>query len=154
MSRTAAILRSLRRDEQGAMMIETAIVAPVLVLMSIGAFQVSQVIARQTELQGAMAEASAIAMTALPSTSTQRDALKSVIVSSTGLDSANVTVTEAYRCGSATTFITSANDCSGAKVANYVRIELNDTYTPTWAEWGIGEPINFNVDRYVMVKQT
>jgi len=35
-----------------------------------------------------------------------------------------------------------------------VRIELNDTYTPAWTEWGIGSPIQFNVDRYVMVKQT
>ncbi|MCB2056947.1 MAG: pilus assembly protein, partial [Novosphingobium sp.] len=39
------------------MLVETAIVAPVLVLMSMGAFQVSQVVARQTELQGAAAEA-------------------------------------------------------------------------------------------------
>lgn len=147
-------LSALLRDDRGAMMVETAIVAPVLVLMSLGAFQVSQVIARQTELQGAMAEASAIAMTALPTTTTQRAALKGVIVTSTELDAAQVVVTEAYRCGSATTYVTSADECIGTKVANYVKIELNDTYTPAWAEWGIGSPIQFNVDRYVMVKQT
>jgi Flp pilus assembly protein TadG len=149
-----ALFQTLCRDERGAMLVETAIVAPVLVLMSMGAFQVSQVIARQTELQGAMAEASAIAMTALPTTTTQRTALKSVILTSTGLDSQKVVVTEAFRCGSATTYVTSADQCVGTKVANYVRIELNDTYTPAWTEWGIGSPIRFNVDRYVMVKQT
>jgi Flp pilus assembly protein TadG len=154
MNRATAMFSALYRDDRGAMMIETAIVAPVLVLMSLGAFQVSQVIARQTELQGAMAEASAIAMTALPATSAQRTALKGVIVTSTELDAAQVVVTEAYRCGSATTYVTSADQCVGTKVANYVKIELNDTYTPTWTEWGIGSPIQFNVDRYVMIKQT
>ncbi len=154
MSRATTILSALYRDNRGAMMIETAIVAPVLVLMSMGAFQVSQVIARQTELQGAMAEASAIAMTALPTTDTQRTALKSVIVSSTELSAQQVVVTQAYRCGSATTYVSSADECVGTKVANYVKIELNDTYTPAWAEWGIGAPIQFNVDRYVMVNQT
>lgn len=154
MNRATAMVSTLYRDERGAMMIETAIVAPVLVLMSLGAFQVSQVIARQTELQGAMAEASAIAMTALPTTTAQRAAMKGVIVTSTELDAAQVVVTEAYRCGSATTYVSSADQCVSTKVANYVRIELNDTYTPAWAEWGIGEPIQFNVDRYVMIKQT
>ena len=38
--------RHLKRDQQGAMVIETAIVAPVLVLMALGAFQVSQLVAR------------------------------------------------------------------------------------------------------------
>lgn len=154
MSRATAMFSALRRDERGAMLVETAIVAPVLVLMSLGAFQVSQVIARQTELQGAMAEASAIAMTALPTTTTQRTALKSVIVSSTELTDQQVVVTQAFRCGSATTYVSSADQCVGTKVANYVKIELNDTYTPAWAEWGIGSPIQFNVDRYVMVNQT
>jgi len=154
MSRATAMFSALYRDDRGAMMIETAIVAPVLVLMSMGAFQVSQVIARQTELQGAMAEASAIAMTALPTTSTQRAAMKSVNVPSTELTAQQGLVTEAYRCGSATTYVTSADQCVSTKVANYVKIELNDTYTPAWTEWGIGEPIQFNVDRYVMINQT
>ena len=49
----------LRRDATGAMAIETAIVAPVLVLMAFGSFQVSSMVARQTELQSAAAEAAA-----------------------------------------------------------------------------------------------
>ena len=52
-------LATLLRDTRGAMLIETAIVAPVLVLMSLGAFQVSTMVARQSELQSAVAEASA-----------------------------------------------------------------------------------------------
>ena len=41
-------LGQLARNQRGAVMIETAIVAPVLIMMSLGAFQVSQIVARQT----------------------------------------------------------------------------------------------------------
>ena len=144
----------LQRDERGAMLIETAIVAPVLILMSMGAFQISQVIARQTELQGAAAEASAIALAAPPETADQRTVLKGIIVASTGLDTGKVSVTEKFRCGSATTYVNAASDCVGTKVASYVLIELDDTFTPAWTQWGFGEPINYNINRYVMVKQS
>jgi Flp pilus assembly protein TadG len=154
MHRMKVFAASLRRDERGAMLIETAIVAPVLILLSMGAFQVSQVIARQTELQGAAAEASAIAQAAPPETTDQRAVLKSIIVASTGLADDKVTVSERFRCGSATAYVNAYSDCVDVKVASYVLIELNDTYTPAWTQWGFGEPLNFNVDRYVMVKQS
>jgi Flp pilus assembly protein TadG len=154
MPRVRTFTTRLHRDQRGAMMIETAIVAPVLILLSMGAFQVSEVIARQTELQGAAAEASAIALAAPPATDDQRTILKNVIVDSTGLDAEKVSITEKFRCGSATTYVSAASDCVDVKVASYVLIELNDTYTPAWTQWGFGDPINFNVDRYVMVKQS
>jgi Flp pilus assembly protein TadG len=143
-----------RRDERGAMMIETAIVAPVLILMSMGAFQISQVIARQTELQGAMAEASAIAVSAPPDTAEERTVLKNVIVASTGLDAEKVTIAEKFRCGADANYVDSDTSCVGTEVSTYVLIQLDDTYTPAWTEWGFGEPIEYNVNRYVMVKQS
>lgn len=154
MMRVVEPINALLRDERGAMMIETAIVAPVLVLLSMGAFQVSQIIARQTELQSAAAEASAIALAAPPETAEQRRILKGVVVSSTGLAATKVNITEKFRCGAATTYVSAASDCVGTKVASYVLIELDDTYTPGWTEWGVGQPLNFNVDRYVMIKQS
>mgnify|MGYP003592480891 CR=1 FL=1 len=154
MRRRLQSLAALWCDDRGAMLVETAIVAPVLVLMSMGAFQVSQVVARQTELQGAAAEATGIALASPPETNDQRTTLKSVIVASTGLDSDQVTVSEKFRCGSATTYVDSSSTCVGTKVSSYVLIQLNDTYTPAWTQWGFGSPINFNVDRYVMIKQS
>lgn len=144
----------LLREERGAMLIETAIVAPVLVLLSMGAFQVSQVVARQTELQGAAAEASAIALAAPPDTTEKRQVLKDVIVESTGLDASKVTITEKFRCGTDTAYVAAESECVGVKISHYVLIQLDDTYTPAWTEWGFGSPINYNVDRYVMVKQS
>lgn len=150
-------LRSLCQlacNQHGAVMIETAIVAPVLILMSLGAFQVSQIVARQTELQEAASEAAGIALAAAPDTAAERDIVKNVIVASTGLTSTQVTVSEKFRCGTDTTYVDAASSCVGVKVANYVLIQLDDTYTPIWSEFGFGGPMNFNVDRYVMVKQT
>jgi hypothetical protein len=39
-------------------------------------------------------------------------------------------------------------------VSTYVLIQMDDTYTPVWTQWGFGEPLDFNVNRYVMVKQS
>jgi Flp pilus assembly protein TadG len=149
-----SIFTALCRDERGAMMIETAIIAPLLILMSMGAFQISEVIARQTELQGAMAEATSIALSAPPTTADQRTVLKDVIVASTGLDAAKVTLTEKFRCGAATTYVSAADSCVGTKVAHFLLVEIDDTYTPVWTQWGFGEPLEFNVNRYVMIKQS
>lgn len=154
MMRPGTLLRSIGRNERGTMLVETAIVAPLLVLMSIGSFQVSQVIARQSELQSAMAEASAIALSAPPNTAAKRTVLKNVIVASTGLDAQKVTVSEKFRCGTATSYVDSADSCVDPGVASFVLIQLQDTYTPGWTEWGIGEPLQFNVNRYVMVAQS
>ncbi|NCU11657.1 MAG: pilus assembly protein, partial [Sphingomonadaceae bacterium] len=66
------LLGRLHRESDGAMVIETALVAPVLVLLSLGAFQISGVIARQTELQSAASEAAAIALASPPDSATKR----------------------------------------------------------------------------------
>ncbi len=146
-------LARLRRDKAGTMMIETAIVTPVLILMGLGAFQISEVVARQTELQNAAAEASAIALASPPDTATKRTILRNIIVTSTGLTADQVSVTEKFRCGSATSYVDTASSCGSTKVGYFILIQLDDTYTPIWTQWGISQPLRFNVDRYVMVKQ-
>lgn len=154
MMRLSNLLTALRQDERGAMLIETAIVAPVLILLSMGAFQISQVVARQSELQGAAAEALSIAIAAPPETAEERTILKNVIMASTGLDSSQITVIDQYRCGSATIYVDAATECIDTKVSSYVHIQLTDTYTPAWTQWGFGSPITYNVSRYVMINQS
>lgn len=152
--RIVRFLKRLRDDREGAMIIETAIVAPVLVLMSLGAYQVSGIIAKQAELQGAAAEGAAIALAAAPDTAAKRTVLKNVMMASTGLPTGKVTITEAFRCDNSTSFVTNSNSCnSGDVVSKYVKIRLSDTYTPPWTNFGVGSPIQYNVVRYVMYKQ-
>lgn len=147
-------LKALRQDREGAMVIETALVAPVLVLMSLGAFQVSGIVVRQTELQSAAGEAAAIALASPPDTIAKRTVLKNVVMASTGLPADKVTVSVAYRCDTQTSFTFNMNDCSSAQViSSFVRIRLTDTYTPSWTSFGVGSPINYNVVNYVMIGQ-
>lgn len=134
------------------MAIETAIVAPVLAMLSVGGFEVSAIVARQNELQSAASEAESIALAAKPDTAEKLATLKSVIMSSTGLSSTEVTVSNRYRCGTAATLASAAASCaSGTTVWTYVQITLSTSYTPTWQSWGLGDTINYNVTRRVMI---
>ncbi|MFM5894819.1 MAG: TadE/TadG family type IV pilus assembly protein [Novosphingobium sp.] len=146
-------LERLIRDDCGTMVIETAIVTPVLVLLSLGAYQVSTMVAKQSELDSAAAEGAAIALAAPPDTSAKLTTLHDILVASTGLPSGNITVTAAYRCNAAASYVTTA--CSSGQVqATYVKIYMTTTYTPTWTQWGIGSPITYRVTRYVQYSQT
>jgi Flp pilus assembly protein TadG len=154
MMKRPGFLSRLRGNTQGAMVIETAIVAPVLVLMSLGAYQISGIVARQTELQSAAAEAAAIALAAAPDTVAKRDTLEQVIEASTGLATDKVQVSYAYRCGETTAFVTSNSSCGTATyMSSYVKIDLTDRYTPAWTRFGVGSPIDYSVTRYVMYSQ-
>jgi Flp pilus assembly protein TadG len=162
MMKPARPLQRLRSDENGAMLVETALVTPMLVLMSLGAFQISGIVARQAELESAASEASAIALASKPDTSVERTTLANVISASTGLPVANtggtastksVAVTEAFRCGTDTAYITNEADCVTGHMSSFVKITLTDVYTPAWAEFGVGSDINYNVTRYVMYQQ-
>ena len=69
--------RSFRRNQRGAVIIETAFVAPVLALLGLGAFQVSQAVARQHELQAGADDAAAMALAGWNDDTAQVTALKS-----------------------------------------------------------------------------
>lgn len=147
------ILVRLGPTSNGTVAIETAFAAPVLLLLSLGAFQVSSVIARQSELQVAMDEAQAIALAIDPDTPEERATLQQVIMTSTGLPMENVSVTEAYRCNEGASYLATNSCAIGDRVASYVKIRITAAYTPIWTRYGLGEPLNFDQTRYVLYKQ-
>ena len=154
MRSTLSLFARLLRDQRGTMVIETAVVAPVLVLMSLGAFQVSTLVARQSELDSAAAEGAAIAIASPPNTSAKLTTLQQVIMTSTGLAASNVVVTAAYRCNSSTAYVTTSTSCTSGVISHFVKIYLTDTYTPKWVHYGIGSAITFRVTRYVEYLQS
>ncbi len=154
MRSTLSLFARLLRDQRGTMVIETAVVAPVLVLMSLGAFQVSTLVARQSELDSAAAEGAAIAIASPPNTSAKLTTLQQVIMTSTGLAASNVVVTAAYRCNSSTAYVTTSTSCTSGVISHFVKIYLTDTYTPKWVHYGIGSAITFRVTRYVEYSQS
>jgi Flp pilus assembly protein TadG len=151
MTMRRGFLSRLRHDQHGSMVVETAIVVPVLAMLSLGAFDASRMIARQTELQQAVAEAAQIALASVPDTQTERDTIKSIIRTSTGLAATNVSVTARYRCGTATTLNTTNTCGASSAVSTYLRIAVTDTYTPVWNDFGVGSAMHYNVTRMVVI---
>lgn len=144
----------LLRNQRGAVVIEAAFVAPVLALLGLGSFQVSQAVARQHELQTGADDAASMALAGWNNEATQVTALKTVLEQTLERSDDNlvVTITHKYRCGTATTYVDAKTSCaSGSIVTTYLRIALTDTYTPTWASFGVGSPINYAVTRTVVL---
>lgn len=142
----------LLKDTAGAVVIETALLTPALVLMSVGTFQVSQVVARQHELQAGADEAMSMALGGWVDNDTQIGVMKTVIQRSTGVASDNITITRMYRCGLATSYVTDKSTCASTDiVSSYLKLKLKDTYNPMWTSFGVGAPINLGVVRMVQV---
>lgn len=148
------LLAALRSDTNGAMAIETAIIAPLMVLFSLGAYQVSSLVARQGEIQSAMTLAESVALATEPDTSTKRDTLRDIVAASTNLPSSQIEVTAAYRCDASETYVTLESTClTGANVSRYLRVKISDTYVPLWKEFGVGSNIALGAERYILFSQ-
>ena len=145
-------LLQLLRDKRGSVVIETAIVAPVLLVLSLGAFDMGRLVARQSELQSAVAEVGQIAIAIRVDTQTERDKIKAILVRSTGTAASNVTVSNSYRCGAANTTTTTESDCVGSDmITTYLDINITESKAPLWNNFGIGNPITYRVNRKVIL---
>lgn len=148
------MMSRLIKDVSGAMAVETAVVAPVLVLLSLGAYQVSTMVARQSELQSAIGVAESVALATVPDTADEQTTLKQIVSTTTGLPLANITVTPAYRCNAADTLVTALNLCpAGAKVSYYLEVVVTDTYKPIWREFGVGSDVALRLERMIQYSQ-
>ena len=143
-------LKTLLRDQLGAVVIETAFVAPVLVLMGLGAFEAGMMVSRHVELQNAAAEASQIAMASPPADATERATLKTIIKTSTGLGDTGVTLAEKFRCGTDTAYVDTHTGCT-AEYSKYIEIRLTDTYVPIWKKVAFGSNVNIAITRMVQI---
>lgn len=150
MSRLARIAR-IRRNEDGSMAIETAFVAPILLVLALGGFEVSSMVARQTELQTAAAEAAAVVRAVIPETAEERTTVRDILVTSTGLTNEQVTITEVYRCGTTATYVTVADTCGSGTQYKFIKVDLTDTYAPIWTKFGVTSGFDYNISRTVQI---
>lgn len=149
-----ARLLKLPHDKRGTTVIETAIIAPVLVCMALGGFDVSRMVARQHELQNGAADAEQIVLAASSGPSTDTSTIKSVLANTLGIpnDADHIAVTKLYRCGTATTL--AASQCSsGSMESTYLQVTFHDTYTPVWTNFGVGSPVDYGVTRLIQISQ-
>ena len=140
------------RDQAGSMAIETAVVAPVLILLSLGIFEASSIVSRQHELQTTAAEGEIIAMATAGGATTTTTTIKSIIQNSVGLSANQISISRLYRCDDDQNTVANRTSCDeDAVVTSYIHLDLTDTYTPLWTEFGLGKPVTFNVERTVQV---
>ncbi len=164
MMNALARIARIRLDENGSMAIETAFVAPVLLVMALGGFEASSMVARQTELQSAAAEAAAVVRAVAPETASDRNTVRDIVATSlcgktaplvtdgtATCGTVTVDVDPIYRCGTATDYVTTADSCGSATEYKFIKIDLTDTYSPIWAEWGVGSAVSYDVNRIVQV---
>ena len=165
MNRLARLVR-IGSDERGSMAIETAFVAPVLLVLALGGFEVSNIVARQTELQSAAAEASSIVRAVAPDTVAAQDDVRDILATSlcetepetpapsgdaVTCGSTRIEVSPIYRCGTATAYITDITGCGTGTRYDFIRVDLTDTYSPVWTNWGVSDPVDYNVSRTIQI---
>jgi len=143
-------LSKLARDTRGTAVIETAIVAPALVCLTLGGFEASRIVAHQHELQTGAGDAEQIVLAAASGSATDTPTIKTALVNSLGVSADNVDVDKLYRCGTSST-LSSAQCSSGSWQSTYVEVTFHDSYTPLWTSFGVGGPVNFRVARTIQV---
>lgn len=148
----ALFSRALARCQHGGMAIETVFIAPILIALSIGGFEVSSIVARQTELQSAAAEAAAVVRASVPETAEERTTIRDIVMTSTDVEASQVSVVEVYRCGSSADYAVNLPTCAtGSVLSKYIRVTISDTYQPMWTEFGFGSALDFGVTRTILV---
>ncbi len=144
--------RHLHRDQRGTAVIETAFVLPILCMLSLGAFEVSLIVARHSELRSALSESVAVILASAPQDQAEIDTLEQIIEASASLAPEKVTTTRRYRCGTDMVLVAAKANCStSATVSSYLQITVSDGYTPRWTSFGIGKPLNFELTRTVQI---
>lgn len=147
-----AIIRNLCASAQGSVVIETAIVAPVLVLLSLGTFDVSRMVARQHELQIGATDLEGIVLAVAKGPGTNVTLIRNALASSLNLPLSKVGVVKIYRCGSSTSMVAASSSCPDPNDTSvYVQVTLTDTYSPLWTQFGVGSALNYNLVRTVQV---
>lgn len=148
----AGILQRLAKDRRASMAIETAIVAPVLIMMTLGVVEVGTVVARQHELQSVANESEIIILAAAQGAETDLATIKAIVRESVSLSASEVMVSRSYRCSADANTVTNIAECDEEEpISSYVVLDISEDYVPTWTFLGIGQPITFSVERRVQV---
>lgn len=164
MIEAASKIRAFFRDSDGSVLIETAFIAPLLILMTLAGVEISSIIAKQTELQTLAANAQQIIISASPENETELVAtiedVKEYIVaeskltftSSDTVTPGQVRVVRRYRCGNNSTRQATYGCANTAQtISSYVVIDMSTNYVPVWVNYGIGHEMTFKVRRAVQV---
>lgn len=145
-----SLLYRLRRDERGLAAVEMGLVAPVLLFLTAGVADVSQMVARTIDLQQAAVQTAALAM-AQPQPN-DYSALRTIAAQAAGLPAAQVAVNAGLSCDGVVQAQADGACPTGQQQARYVNITFNASYVPTWRHFGIAANVPITVSRQVRVQ--
>lgn len=146
-------IKRLGRCETASMAIETAIVAPLLVIMTLGTFEVGTVVARQHELQSAANEAEIIITAVNRGATIEVDQISEILQNSVDLTAEDITIEREFRCNQQNGKVKDQGNCpENSVISEYISIAITDSYTPTWTAFGVGQEIEFGVERSVQIQ--
>lgn len=148
----SGLIQRIARDRSGSFAIETAFVAPLLILLTLGIVEIGTMVARQHELQSAANETEIIILATNQGAETDVDTIKAIVRESVNLTADEVSLTQRYRCGTDAVLVATADTCNEDQVlSSYVIVDITEDYEPRWNYLGIGNPITFSVERRVQV---
>lgn len=158
------LVRRLRDDLAGSMLVETAFVVPALAAMALAGVEVSNMIIRQHELQAMASNAAEIVINADPNGDAELvelvGAVRNWLSSASGLSktwaaggSDQMEVVRVVRCGNSTELKVFGTACPiGSAKAIYIRIRMVEDYEPFWGETlDIGQSSRFRVERLIRI---
>ena len=142
----------MRRDENGSVVVETAIVLPVLIMMMLGGFEASRIVSRENELQIAIAEAAEIVLATIPEDQEDLDAIEDIIESSAGLPDGGVQLKRKFRCDVTAALVDDVTSCGAdAVISEFIHLNIYASYEPTWTSFGIGGTVPYRIRRRIQI---
>lgn len=150
MTRARKFLSRLGRSERGVAALEFCIVLPVLLLLLLGTYDVSRLIARRVDLQQAVTETAGLAIARPPRDGESLDYLRDAAAEAAGVPPGNVTLGRQVRCNNV---VADTPACpSQGDFALYVSISISSVYTPSWRHFSVQGNVPMNVSRTMRIR--
>lgn len=144
------LARRIARAQEGVAAIEFCLTLPILLMMTVGAYDISQMIATRMDYQQALTEVAGLAI-AQPPQGESYGYLKNAAATAAKVDAEKITITSDYRCNNASV---TGSTCPNAtdERALYVSITVTGNYTPKWQHFGIDASVPMTITRTVRVQ--
>lgn len=144
-------LRSLLRREDGVAAIEFCLSLPVMLALTLGAYDVSRLISGRIDLQQAVTEGAGLAIAQPAHVTTGQ--IRTAVAAAAGLPTSRVTVTMQFRCDDVV-MPTGTSGCANAAAerARFVSISVSGNFVPTWTHFAIDSTVAMQVTRTVRVQ--
>ncbi len=147
---TRAALNRLRIDKYGVALVETALVAPVLVMIIMGTMDAARYGAAKMKVQQAVNRGLEISWMGGPDVATSD--IQAQAAAQADVPTSAVTVTQTLECGGTVTSWNTAS-CSSGETARYTQIQISTTFTPSFAGGALAKMFG-NSDGVVPISAT